>query len=172
MLNSRGQKIEYVNKSVEDNKRFEEILYNHILDKYDIKIIKHKDPFKHYDFSYSKIHKIEYKGLYYTLDKTDKKQAIQNKNNNIIIKDVIISKSKIAYYKIRQMKNPLLKFYLIYGFYTVENDEVKNINYRFIDISDLNKIILNNPTMTFEKAKHYKISIKDLLKLPNECPFN
>jgi len=172
MLNSRGQSLEYVNKSVEDNKKFETILSKYILDKYNINIIKHKNPYKPYDFSYNKVNKIEYKGLYYTLDKTDKKQAIQNKNNNVIIKDVIISKSKIAYYKIRQMKNPLLRFYLIYGFYTVDNNEVKNINYRYIDISNLDNIILNNPIMIFEKAKHYKISISNLLKLPEQPFFN
>jgi len=99
MLNNRGQSLEYVKKSVEDNKKFETILSNYFLKKYDIKIIKHQDPYKHYDFSYNKVNKIEYKGLYYTLDKTDKKQAIQNKNNNVIIKNVMISKHKIEYYK-------------------------------------------------------------------------
>jgi len=171
MLNSRGQKIDFVKKSVEDNKRFEEILCNYIFEKYHIKIIKHIDPFKHYDYSYNKIHKIEYKGLYYRLDE-DRNIAIQNKNNNIKIDSVIIGKNKIAYYKIRQMKNPLLKFYLIYGFYTVENDKVKNIKYRYIDISDLDNIILTYPTMIFEKSKHYKINIKYLLELPENNLFN
>lgn len=171
MLNTRGQSIDYVIKSVEDNKKFEGILKDHIKSKYDIDIIKNDDIYKAYDFSFNKIHKIEYKGLYYKLDKTEN-IAVQNKNNNVKISDVIISKSKIAYYKIRQMKNPLLKFYLIYGFYTIINNVVSNINYRYIDISNLDHIILNNKTMVFERAKHYKISIKDLLKLPTESPFN
>lgn len=171
MLNTRGQNLQYVLKSVEYNKKFEIIFKKHIKNKYDIEIIKNDDIYKAYDFSFNKNIKIEYKGLYYYLNDNDK-IAIQNKNNNIIITDVIISKSKIAYYKIRQMKNPNLKFYLVYGFYTLNNNEVSRIQYRFIDISNLDNIIMNNKTFIFEKAKHYKISIKDLIKLPIKNPFN
>lgn len=171
MFNNRGQKIEWVNKSVEDNKKFEIIFKDYIKIKYDIDIIKNENQYKSYDFSYNKIHKIEYKGLYYSLDET-KKTATNNRNKNIVIDNVIISKSKIAHFKIRQMKNPALKFYLFYGFYKMNNNEVDKMNIRFIDISNiLDDIILSYKQMTHEKARHYKIPIKDLSKLPTENPF-
>jgi len=170
MFNSRGQSVDYVKKSVEDNLKFEGILKNHIKKKYDIDLIKHKNPYKHYDFSYNKINKIEYKGLYYALKDADK-IAVSVKDPNKKIRDVFISKSKIAYYKIRQMKNPSLKFYLIYGFYEIENEELKKIIYRYLDITDLDNIILNFTSVEYEKAKHFKLPIKDLKKLPKENPF-
>jgi len=175
MLNSRGQLNSFVNKSVEDNKRFETILSNYILKKYDIKIIKHPNPYKHYDFSYY-LNKIEYKGLFYTLD-NDNKQAIKNKKPNVIIKNVMISKHKIEYYKKRRKKNNDLKFFLIYRFYktysNIEFDkvEVEEIDYKFIDISDFDKFISNNPIRIIEKNEHYMIRIKDLEDLPENNLF-
>ena len=165
MLNNRGQNIDLVNKSVEDNKKFERIFKTYIKERFDIDIIKNTNVFKPYDFSLNKIHKIEYKGIYYSLDEKENK-AINNKNINIIIDNVLISQSKIAYYKIRQMRNPDLKFYLVYGFYNTNNiNEVYKIIYRFINISDLDNIIMNFKQKTHEKAKHYLIPIKDLKKL-------
>ena len=171
MYNSRGQNIDYVKKSVEDNLRFEGILKNHIKKKYDIDLIKSKNPYKHYDFSYNKIIKVEYKGLYYALKDVDK-IAVSVKNPDKKIKDVFISKSKIAYYKIRQIKNPSLRFYLVYGFYEIDNDEIKQIIYRYLNISDLENMILNFKSVVYENAKHYIIPIKDLVKLPKENLFN
>lgn len=170
MLNARGQEVEIVNKSVEDNIKYEYILKDHIKSKYDIDLIKKDSKFKPYDFHYNKIHKIEYKGLYYSLD-DNKKIAVKNKNNNVKIWSVMISKTKIKYYKIRQVKNPLLKFYIIYGFYTISNNEISKIEYRYINISDLDKFILNNKTMVFKNAYHYMIPIEDLRELPTENPF-
>jgi hypothetical protein len=171
LLNNRGQNIEYVLKSVEDNKKYELILKHHIKSKYDIEIIKNNNPYKYYDFSYNKIHKIEYKGLYYSLNEEQNTAT----KNNIKINSVIISKSKIAYFKIRKMKNTELKFYLVYGFYDVDYNinKVKSIIYRYIDISNiLDDIILTYKQMTHEKARHYKIPITELKKLPTENPFN
>ena len=70
------------------------------------------------------------------------------------------------------MKNPALKFYLFYGFYKMNNNKVDKMNIRFINISKiLDDIILSYKQMTHDRARHYKIPIKDLLKLPMETPF-
>lgn len=170
MLNSRGQNINYVNISVEENLRFEETLKKYIQKKYDIDLIKNKNQFKPYDFSYDKINKIEYKGLKYTLNDAEK-TAISVSKPNKIINGVFLSKSKIAYYKIRQMKNPSLKFFVIYGFYKIENNQVISIVYRYLNITDLDKIILEFKTRIHENARHYIIPIKDLEKFPRENLF-
>lgn len=170
MLNSRGQNINYVKNSVEENLRFEETLKKYIQKKYNIDLIKNKNQFKPYDFSYNKINKIEYKGLKYTLNDAEK-TAVSVSNPNKKINNVFLSKSKIAYYKIRQMKNPLLMFYVVYGFYEIENNKVISIVYRYLNITDLDRIILEFKTIIHENSRHYIIPINDLERFPKENPF-
>lgn len=171
MYNSRGQKQEYVNKSVNNNKKFEFIFKDHIKNKYNIDLDFTDNPFKAYDFKYKKIYKIEYKGLNYRLNNNNDIATCNKKGFKI--NDVFLSKSKIAYYKIRQIKNSSLKFFVVYGFYEEnERGEIKKIIYKYQDITDLNNIILNYKQKTYENAKHYLFPIKDLKLLPDENPFN
>lgn len=170
MLNARGQNLNYVKTSVEENLRFEETLKKYIKKKYDIDLIKNKNQFKPYDFSYDKINKIEYKGLKYTLNDAEK-IAVSASNPNKKIDGVFLSKSKIAYYKIRQMKNPSLRFYVIYGFYEIENNKPISIVYRYLNITDLDRIILEFKTRIHENSNHYIIPIKDLERFPKETLF-
>ena len=157
-----------IKKNVDDNKRFEELFQKYILDKFGIEIDKHPNNFKLYDFYYNKNIKIEYKGIYYTLNSTDN-TATNYKNT--VINSVMISKHKISYYKSRKIKNPKLKFFLFYGFYDVVNYEVKKITIRFIDITDkLDDIIINCRTVLYENIKQYLIPIIDLKK-PNKFMF-
>ena len=157
-----------IKKNVDDNKQFEELFQKYILDKFSIEIDKHPNNFKLYDFYYNKNIKIEYKGIYYTLNSTDN-TATNYKNT--VINSVMISKHKISYYKSRKIKNPNLKFYLFYGFYDVVNYEVKKITIRFIDITDkLDDIIINCRTVLYENIKQYLLPIIDLKK-PNKFMF-
>jgi hypothetical protein len=168
--NNRGQLLDFVKKSVDDNMKYEKIFIDYIKTKYDINIIKKTNPYKHYDFSFNKVHKIEYKGLYYSFNQND--TATKINKSSTIINNVMISCHKIAYYKIRQLKNPSLKFYLIYGFYeSNEENEIIKIVYKYIDISNLD-IFNSYKTMIFMNANHYLIPIKDLQHFNNDkMPF-
>ena len=77
----------------------------------------------------------------------------------------MIGRDKILYYYYRKLKNPLLSFYIIFGFYDVNisNENVDNIAYRIIDITDiLEKIIKEYKQITYFKAKYFLIHLEDL----------
>ena len=54
----------------------------------------------------------------------------------------------------------------------MNNNEVDKMNLRYINISNiLDDIILKYNQMIHEKARHYRIPIKEHKKLPTENPF-
>ena len=172
-MNYRGQQLDFVKYNKEINDIYESIFRDYIKDVFNIDIIKHKD-YKHYDFMFNKIHKIEYKGVYYSIDEKNK-IAIKHDDKTKKIDSVYIGVDKITYYYYRQIRNPELKFYIYYGFYDINSsNEIYNIKYRYIDISDILKDII----MTYKKCiylnkKHFLIPIKDLKKInKNKSLFN
>jgi hypothetical protein len=83
--NNWGQLIEYVKNFFDNHIKYEEILKNYVESIYDINIIKKKNPYKHYEFSPDKVHKIEYKGLYYSLNQNENTATKMNKSSIIIM---------------------------------------------------------------------------------------
>lgn len=161
-MNSRGQCLEFVKSSVDKNIKYEDFLINYIKDTFNIILEKQDNIYKHYDFNIGKNIKIEYKGLSYKLDKNNNK-AVSNKG--VIINGAMIGRDKILYYYYRKLKNPSLSFYIIFGFYDVNisNENVDNIAYRIIDITDiLEKIIKEYKQIIYYKAKYFLIPIEDL----------
>lgn len=161
-MNSRGQSLTFVKSSVDKNIKYEDFLIDYIKDTFNIILEKQENIYKHYDFNIDKNIKIEYKGLSYKLDKNNR-EAVSNKG--VVIKNAMIGRDKILYYLYRKLKNPSLSFYVIYGFYNVNisNENVDNIAYRIIDITDiLGKIIKEYKQITYFKAKYFLIPIEDL----------
>lgn len=169
MYNSRGQLNDIVQLSVEAGKQDEEYFKEFIQNKYKIQLIP-KSQFKPYDFSLNKIHKIEYKGLHYSLD-IEKNLAISVKDNSKSITDVMIGLDKIIYYYYRRRKNKDLKFNIFYGFIESTDSVVKKISYRYIEITDLlYEMIMSYDKKYYYNKEHVLIPISSLKSL-NECPF-
>ena len=120
MLNTRGQSLTFVDASVEAGKEQEEYFLKYAKKTYDKTLIQHANIYKHYDFSYDKIYKIELKGLYYSLD--NRTNIATKKSNGIKISDAFIPQDKVLYYYYRWLRNPKLIFILIYGFYTLDEN--------------------------------------------------
>ncbi len=86
----------------------------------------------------------------------------------------MISREKIFYYHYRLLKNPNLKFILIYGFYdTDDKDVIKNIKYRFIEITDiLLDIMKSYKQILYKKSRFFLIPISSLKMLKYFGLFN
>ncbi len=169
-MNYRNQSLDFIKQNSEINKKFENKFKTYINKKYNIKIISQDNIYSHLDFTYHNIN-IEYKGIYYKLNK-DNTTALKCGNNEIKIKDVMIGVDKIEHYKKLYNENNRLTFLIFYGFYTVIKNEVKNICYRYIDITDiLFNINEKYNIRSWLNKEHYLITISDL-KETNENTFN
>jgi hypothetical protein len=163
-MNSRGQCLEYVKNNVKNNLIFENTFKEYIKNKFNKYLTKSKDDLKHYDFSLTKNHKIEYKGVYYSLIENETKAE----NNKNIILDVMIGRQKVLYYHYRFLRNKNLRFFIIYGFYTSNEGNITT-KYKFIEITDiLEDIIKTYPQINYYNNKHFLIPIKSLKDL-KEC---
>lgn len=150
-FNSRGQLKSIVDLSVEEGDRREKVFKDYMYEKKSINMIK-KSKFKHYDFvlSNNKNIKIEYKSVNASI------KTFQN---------VFIGLDKICYYLYRRQKKPDMIFYLVYGFYDI--DEIKNeekIQYMYCEI-DLNKYIKEYGTKIIYNKKHIEVPVCSLKSL-------
>jgi hypothetical protein len=164
-MNSRGQNLDDVNKSCLINMKYEYAFKKYLEETLNISIDKQHNIYSHYDFTYNDINIIEYKGVYYSLDETNK-TAKSNKGG--IINNVMIGNDKIKYYNEMKKKNDKLRFYLFYGFYDINPDKqtIIKIVYKYLEITNiLNDIINDYNIIDWYNKKHYLIPIKDLLKI-------
>jgi len=160
-MNSRGQNLDWVNKNCLMNLKYENIFKKYIDKLLKINIDKHNDKYNHYDFSLDDIHNIEYKGVYYSLNKNNTATS----NKGVIIENVMIGYDKIKYYKKMKDNDNQQRFYLFYGFYDVDDIKAKIIKivYRYIDITDiLTDIMKDYKVLEWYNKNHYLIPIKDL----------
>lgn len=168
-MNYRGQEIENINNNYFINIKYEDIFKNHIEKLLNIQLDKMNDRYMHYDFKYNK-NIIEYKGIYYRLDENENLAFSKDKNKNPL-NSVIIGEDKIKYYKQMKNKNNDLKFYLFYGFYNIdtETELIKEIIYKYIDISNILNIILTEYfKFDYYNKTHLQIPIKSLLTVDKD----
>lgn len=172
-MNYRNQLIEDVNNNYLINVKYEDTFKNHIEKLLNIQIDKVNNRYSYYDFKY-KNYRIEYKGLYYSLDENNNMGISKNKNKNYIY-SVMIGEDKIKEYKRLQNKNNDLKFLLFYGFYDIdtEREVITEIKYKYIDISNILDEILNNYfKYNYYNKEHFQIPIKDLKSIDKDFLFN
>ena len=160
--------MEAINKNYLINIKYEELFKNHIQTLLNIEFIKTADSYSHYDFKYNN-NRIEYKGIYYTLDNINK-IAYSKETNKNPINSVMIGEDKIKHYKQMKNKNNDLKIFLFYGFYNIDIEDkiIKEIIYKYLDITNiLNDIIETFNKFEFYNKNHFQIPIK-LLEDVNE----
>jgi hypothetical protein len=168
MYSSRGQLLDIVRQSVVDGEKEEKFFQEYIENKYKKKLIK-KSKYKSYDFALDKTHKIEYKGLHYSLDIPNNIATSSLHTTSKTITDTFLGLDKVIYYYDRKRRNPNLKFYVFYGFIQTSNNTIKKIIYRYIDISDiLFQMIMDFPKKYYYNKEHVLIPISSLKSL-DEC---
>ena len=163
-MNYRGQNLEKVNNNYLINTKYEELFKSHIETLLNIEIDKVIDRYSHYDFKF-KNSIIEYKGIYYTLDEVENIAISKDKRKNNIY-SVMIGEDKIKHYENMKRKKKDLKIFLFYGFYDIdeEKETIKEINYKYLEISDIiNDILTEFNKYEYYNKQHFQIPIK-LLK--------
>jgi hypothetical protein len=169
MYNSRGQLNDIVKVSVENGHR-DELFFKAFIEKTYKKQLIGKSQYKHYDFAVDKLHKIEYKGLHYTLNIDTNIATSSIKDKHTAITNVFIGLDKIIYYHCRKRKNKSLRFYIFYGFIQSSDNTVNKITYKYIEITDvLFQMIMEYPKQYYYNKEHVLIPISSLKEL-NECP--
>ena len=148
IMNYRGQDLDIISNSVDEGERRELFFKEHINKKYGIKLVK-KDKYKHYDFKLdgNKNICLELKTYNY---KTDD------------LKNCFVGCDKIHYYHYRQTFNDDLRFFIVFGFYHLDNDR-QYIKYLFTEV-DTTKIKLLDKT-TYLNKKHYLFCVADMKPL-------
>jgi hypothetical protein len=165
--NSRGQLNDIVQMSVEAGNKDEEYFKQFIEKKYKIQLTP-KSQFKHYDFSFNKIYKIEYKGIHYKLNNAND-TAVSVKDSTKNITNVFIGLDKILYFYCRKRRRKDLRFFIYYGFIESNNDIVKKIIYKYIEITDvLFDMIMVYPKQSYYSKEHVLIPISSLKNI-DEC---
>jgi hypothetical protein len=124
--NSRGQLQDVVNISCEEGERREATFKKHLQSK-GIDIFKNSK-YKHYDFHLT----------------NDRNIKIELKSVNADIdtyKYVFLGIDKIQYYLYRKIKHPGFRFFVVYGFYSIDDvKKTEQIKYMYDEI-DLEKYI-------------------------------
>lgn len=151
VLNNRGQLQNIVDLSVAEGERREQYFKKYMLNKQNINLFK-KSQYKPYDF----------------VPDNDKTLKIEFKTVNASINtytNVFLGIDKISYYLYRKVKHPNFRFFIVYGFYELnEATSREKITY-LCDEIDLDKYIKNYNRQIVYNKKHIQIPVKTLKPL-------
>ena len=151
VLNSRGQLQTIVDISVEEGEKREATFKEYMMDKKGVDLVK-KGKYKHYDFypPYDKTLKVEFKSV----------NASVNTYTN-----VLIGCDKISYYLYRKIRQPDYRFFLVYGFYDVDDrSKTLRVHYKYCEV-DLEKFVKDYGRKVCHNKKHLFVPVNTLKPL-------
>lgn len=146
-INNRNQLQSVVDKSVDIGLRREIVFQKHLL-KNNIEISKKENMSKHYDF--------------YLNNNKNIKIEVKSSNNSVdTYSNVLLGLDKIIYFLYRYTKNPKIRFFVVYGFYSTDIENKKRVKYLYSEI-DILKVLKDYKPRTVSYKKHIFIPISTL----------